>query len=90
MNAAGSPLSSLRQDYRSEYVLMAAEVFHKDQDVNAAAQRIASLGTQTPAEITARAAEFARTSGYSLNDLELMNALSEALNTLPAPNGAGK
>ncbi len=36
----GSPLSSLREDFRTDYVLMVAEVYNKDGDLTAAAARL--------------------------------------------------
>jgi hypothetical protein len=86
-DASSSPLSSLRRDYQTEMVLMAAEVFHKDGNVNSAAEHLSRLGDRSPAVIAAQAAESARTSGYSIDDLNLMNAMTEALKALPDSSG---
>lgn len=84
---ANAPLSALRQDYQTEAVLMVAEVLHQDGNVNAAAETLSQLRAASPAVTAAEAAAAARTAGYSLDDLNLMNSLADALKILP---GAGE
>jgi hypothetical protein len=85
--STSSPLSSLRKDYQSEVVLMTAEVFQKDGNINSAAERLTELGDSSPAVIAAEAAEYARNAGYSIDDVNLMNSLTEALKALPGAGG---
>jgi hypothetical protein len=70
---------TLRADYRADYVLMVAESFHADQDLELAARRLSSLGEEPPAEIVRQSLEFARQAGYSQPDLDLISALAQAL-----------
>lgn len=70
---------TLRADYRTDYVLMVAEIYHTDSNLEQAAQRLAFLGSQPPARLVADGIINARALGYSSNDLDLLNQLSQAL-----------
>ncbi len=82
--------SSLRIDYRSDYVLMVAERYSADHDVDAALRRLAVLGPRTPDLLSAEAIQFAASAGYTPEDLALLQELLRALQekTLLAPTGA--
>lgn len=82
-NAEISP-ESLRADYRADYVLMVAEIYHADQDVAQAARRLAFLGSQPPAEIATAGVLTARDLGYAVADLDMMDQLAQALMTSAA------
>ncbi len=41
----------LREDYRTDYVLMTAEAYQNEQDAEIAARRLAILGSESPAQI---------------------------------------
>ncbi len=71
--------STLRADYKADYTLMVAEVFESDQDVEAAARRLALLGSESPALIASAALEFARQNGYAPADTQLLQDLTLAL-----------
>ncbi len=71
--------STLRADYKADYSLMAAEVFESEQDVEAAARRLALLGSEPPAAIVSAALEFARLNGYAPADIQLLQDLALAL-----------
>lgn len=71
--------SSLRADYKADYVLMVAEVFESEQDVEAAARRLALLGSEPPAAIVSAALEFARQNGYAPADLQRLQDLALGL-----------
>ncbi len=75
---------TLRIDYKTDYVLMVAETYHADKNLDLAIQRLAILGEPT-VEITVQAILFAEQNGYTDNDLILMRALSGALQ-LRAPD----
>jgi hypothetical protein len=78
--------ASLRIDFRTDYVLMVAERFHTDRDPAGALRRISILATGSPAAMCAEALSFARSSSYSARDLELLEELDRAMQTLsPAP-----
>ncbi len=72
---------TLRADYRADYVLMVAESFHADQDLEQAARRLSGLGQAPPLEIVLQSLEYARQAGYGQPDLDLMSALAQALQT---------
>jgi len=72
---------TLRIDYKTDYVLMVAETYHADKDIDLAVRRLSILG-EPPAEITIQAILFAEQNGYTDNDLLLMRSLSGALQLL--------
>lgn len=71
--------STLRTDYKADYCLMVAEVFESEQDVEAAARRLALLGSEPPAAIVSAALDFARLNGYAPADIQLLQDLTLAL-----------
>lgn len=83
--AADNPLSALSQDYKSDYVLMVAEVYHKDGDLDLANQRLVQLQDVSPVQTASNALVYARQAGYSVDDLELISLLIQGLqNASPA------
>lgn len=72
---------TLRADYKADYCLMVAEVFEQERDVEAAARRLALLGSEPPASIVAAALEFGRQHGYAPADLQRLQDLTLALQT---------
>jgi hypothetical protein len=70
---------SLGIDYKADFVLMTAEAYHADGDLNAASERLAILGDTPPSVIVQQAILFAERVGYSDADLSLMHALNNAL-----------
>ncbi|NOY97862.1 MAG: hypothetical protein GXP40_01490 [Chloroflexi bacterium] len=70
---------TLRADYRADYVLMVAEVYQTEQNLDLAARRLAILGSEHPSEIAAQALEFAQASAYTESDLNLLQNLSQDL-----------
>ena len=81
-------LTTLRQDYRTDYVLMVAETFQSEGDVALAADRLSRLGTDTPARLAQQAILAARDLNYSIQDVETLAKLSQALLTWK-PTAAG-
>jgi hypothetical protein len=70
---------SLRQDYRTDYVLMVAEVYQDQSDLSAAQRQLAVLGPTPPAEMVAAAAGYAEAHQFAETDLGRMQTLLEAL-----------
>lgn len=66
----------LRVDYRTDYVLMVAEAYHTEQDPQLASRRLAILGSEAPYLITGKAYDYARQTGYSPEDLALIQELT--------------
>jgi hypothetical protein len=71
--------STLRADFKTDYTLMVAEVFESEQDLEQAARRLASLGSQPPAQIASAALSFAQEHAYAPADLGLLQNLTLAL-----------
>jgi hypothetical protein len=56
---------SLREDYKTDYVLMVAEAYQAEADLGGAARRLAVLGDLPPTQVVANAVAFALTNGYA-------------------------
>lgn len=72
---------TLRADFRTDYVLMVAEIYQAEQNPELAARRLAFLGSRPPAETVAQALENAQQMGYHPTDLSLLQNLTLALQT---------
>src|SRR5512136_1931327 len=70
-----APPNILREDYRADYVLMTAEAYKSEQDAKTAARRLAILGSESPAQITASALQYATSNGFSEGDVALLQDL---------------
>ncbi len=81
--------ADLRADFKADYTLMVAETYASEQNLDLAARRLASLGSQPPVEIANAALAFARQNGYAPADLELIQTLTLALQTWQAPGPSG-
>lgn len=79
---------TLRIDYQSDYVLMTAEAYHGEGDIEMAARRLALLGNRPPADIVRQAILFGESRGYTDSDLERMRRLEADLQAR-LPVGAG-
>lgn len=71
----------LREDYRVDYVLMIAEAYQTDFDADAAARRIAQLGSQPPAEIVSSALTYANINGFTQEEVRTLQTLLTAMQT---------
>lgn len=71
--------STLRQDYKTDFVLMVAEIYQNDGDLAAALNRLALLGDTSALEGAQQALEFATQAGYAQRDLDTLSALLQAL-----------
>ncbi len=76
--------SMLRSDYKANYVLMVAEIYHSDQDLKGAERRLEFFGEVPPARSVAQGALTARQLEYSAYDLELIADLQNALESSPS------
>lgn len=75
---------TLRKDYKADIVLMVAEIYSEENDVTAAVERLALIGSKNPSEIVEQAVKVAEPY-YAPADLELMRNLQQAL--LPGSGG---
>jgi len=71
----------LRQDYQVDYVLMTAEAFQHDFDSESAARRLAMLGSESPANITANALEYAIANNFTETEIKHLQTLLTAMQT---------
>jgi hypothetical protein len=72
-------LSNLRMDYRTDYVLMAAEIYHYEQNLEETRQRLQALGSDTPERYSREALISAGQLGYAQADLQMLADLVQAL-----------
>ena len=83
--------SMLHPDYKADYVLMVAEIYNADHNLEKAAQRLALLDSLPPTRIVSDAIFTAGELGYTARDQELMGKLALALkNTGATPNPGGQ
>lgn len=73
---------SLRVDYRTDYVLMVAEAYDGEGDIDRAIQRLAALGPRPPFETASEALAYAREHDFPAADLERLAALADDLRAL--------
>lgn len=76
----------LREDYRTDYVLMVAESYQHDFDSETAARRLAILGSESPAVITASALEYANRNDFTRDEIQALQNLLTAMQTYQPPN----
>jgi hypothetical protein len=72
---------SLREDYKTDYVLMVGEAYQVDQDLGLAVRRLALLGSSAPSNIVANALSYGLQHDYAYQDLTVLQSLGEALLT---------
>ena len=81
--------AKLRSDYQTDYILMVAEAYQAEGDLDLAARRLAVLGDSPPAEIVRQGMILAAQINYADSDQELLSQLASALQTwVPASAGA--
>ncbi len=83
----------LHQDYKTDYVLMVAEIYNADFNLEQASRRLALLDSLPPSRIVQDAILSAGELGYSARDQELMGKLALALqnaNPTPTPTTGGQ
>jgi hypothetical protein len=76
--------NTFRVDYKTDYVLMVAEIFADEQDLDAAVYRLASLGGEDYANTVREAMVFAVSYGFAPNDLAHLQNLLNALEANPS------
>ena len=77
-------LSSLRSDYKTDYVLMVAEIYHMNNDPIAASASLESLGGKSPLQTAQQAVLIGRSLDYSGSDIDQMVRLIESLQAATA------
>lgn len=79
----------LRSDYKTDYVLMVAEIYQADGDLQQAILRLDSLGSQPAAQSAEEALANARVLEYSRTDIATITRLVESLENRPTPEASG-
>ena len=82
--------ANLRSDYQTDYVLMVAEAYQAEGDLDIAARRLAVLGDSAPAEIVRQAMIHAAQIPYADSDQELLSKLASDLQTWNPSSGASQ
>jgi uncharacterized membrane protein YccC len=77
--------TQLRQDYRNDYVLMAAAAYQTERDLTAARERLARLDPEQPARPVVELAEQLIAAGGSAGDIRVLARLADALNAATPP-----
>ena len=72
-------LESLRIDYKTDYTLMVAEVYHQEKDLSWALNRLTLLGDETPQASVENALKFGAQAEYTLPDMFLLRDLLNAI-----------
>jgi hypothetical protein len=81
---------SLRDDHRADYILMVAEAYSADADLELAQVRLAALGPQPPLEMVIWAIDYGVKHDLPRADLDTLNTLASALRANPqAPEIGG-
>ncbi len=79
---------TLRADYRADYILMVAEAYESEHDLDLAARRLAIFGSDSPADIASQALQFGPSADYSASELSSLEALVQALRAWQPSSGA--
>jgi hypothetical protein len=79
---------TLRADYRADYILMVAEAYQTEQDLDLAARRLAVFGSDPPAGIAAQALQFGPSAGFTPSELTSIEELVQALRAWQPSAGA--
>jgi hypothetical protein len=85
------PMNALRPDYKTDYVLMVAEAYHADHDLQQAQNLLQRLGPEAAPYQVQQAMVKARELNYFSQDVDWMNQLLEELQRIaptPTPGGA--
>lgn len=89
VDTANAPPQSLRDDYQLDVVLMIAEIYQEDNDLEAAQRRLAYLNVEDRVRFVQQAALDAHEIGYSTADLEMIVSLSQALSLAESKPSGG-
>lgn len=71
----------LRQDFKADYILMTAEAYQNDFNAEAAARRIALLGSAPPSAILSSTLEYAALHNFTKEETAALQALHTAMQT---------
>jgi len=72
---------TLRIDYKTDFVLMVAEVYQEDGDIENAVRQLGLLGDEDPIDLIDGALDYAQENIYGQTDLDLLTKLREGVQT---------
>ncbi len=75
---------SLKDQYQADIVLMIAEIFAAEKDLDLARQRLVALDLQGNTQIVMNALNFAKAHDFSDHDIQLLTNLSTQLELVTA------
>jgi hypothetical protein len=79
--AVDTSLETLRDDYKTDYVLMIAEIYHADKNTGLATSSLIRFGD--PGQVVKQALAKASATGLSEADIALLTELSQGLTGNP-------
>ena len=82
--------SNLRSDYKTDAVLMVAEVYHSDQNIQQAQDWLKELDSQAPVVQVQLAMVNARDLDYAQQDMEWLIQLLQGLQKVTPQAGSGQ
>ncbi len=83
LRASASP-EMLRQDYKTDYILMVAEVYRLEKDTSLAAVRLGQISSQPALRVVQEAILKAGEYKYSAADLDMLARLAQGLAQVPS------
>jgi len=87
---SSSTLSSMRADYKTDYVLMVAEIYKTDNDISAATEALTLLGGTSLLRTVQEALINAQDLNYSQSDMELLAQLALDIQSIENSPTGGK
>lgn len=77
LNTVNTGLDSLRTDYKTDYLLMVAQLYQSEGDLSAALARLSTLGGDDPIELMQMAIDYATQHDYAPADINAMQNLAD-------------
>lgn len=81
-----TPLYTLRNDYKADYVLMAAEAYQTERNIEAVMHDLELL-RDDPVRLVQQAIVIGKDLGYSSQDIEVLGELLQELQSLTPDSG---
>lgn len=78
-------MATLRMDYKTDYVLMVAELYQSESDISLALARLSYLEAESPLAFVTNTIDFAENYNYTSEDLQLMWDLASAIDDAFSP-----
>ena len=76
LNIVDTGLDSLRIDYKTDTILMVAQLYQSEGDLPAASTRLSSLGDANPLDLMQNAINYATQHDYAPADIDAMQNLA--------------